>query len=185
MGMMISPEVLRRYPLFSGLDDEMIKKLAMAGEKVSIKKGDWLFREGEVAKHLYIILKGKVEIKVSLGKEDMYQVGVTRLVDGDLFGWSSLVEPYKYQLGAVATTTCELAKFDGIRLCELFTHNPAVGYIMMSRITQVIGARLVHLRIRFVSLIEGGRWEQLANQKLMYASVGGRLRPINRSLPPQ
>jgi CRP/FNR family cyclic AMP-dependent transcriptional regulator len=183
MGMMVSPEILRRLALFASLDDEMIKCIAMAGEVKIVNNDEWLFREGETAKHLYIILSGRVEIKVSLGPLDIHQIGVCSLREGDLFGWSALVDPYQYQLGAVTSTQCRLVQFDGIRLCELFTHHPSVGYIMMSRITKIIGSRLINLRIQFVSLIEGGRWERLANQKLMVMSVGGRLSPIDPSLP--
>ena len=183
MGMMVSPETLRRVDLFASLDDTMLKAIAMAGEKKDVKKGYWFFREGDPAKKVYIILKGTVEIKVSLGPQDIHQIGVSSLREGDLFGWSALVDPYTYQLGAVASSDCQLIVFDGIRLCELFTHHPAVGYIMMSRITKIIGSRLINLRVQFVSLIEGGRWERLASQKLVYMSVGGRLKPRDSSLP--
>jgi CRP/FNR family cyclic AMP-dependent transcriptional regulator len=183
MGMMVSPETLRRMDLFAGLEDSMLKAIAMAGEKMEVKKGHWFFREGDHAKQVYIIQKGAVEIKVSLGPQDIHQIGVSSLKEGDLFGWSALVDPYKYQLGAVTSSNCQLIVFDGVRLCEIFTHHPTVGYILMSRITKIIGSRLINLRVQLVSLIEGGRWEHLASQKLMVMSVGGRLKPKDSSLP--
>jgi len=182
MGMMVSPEKLRRYELFASLDDAMIKAIAMAGEVKDYKKGEWLFQEGETAKYAYIILKGRVEINVSLGPENIHQVGVSGLIEGELFGWSALVDPYRYQLGAITLSKCQMIRFDGVQLCELFTHNPSIGYIMMSRITRIIGNRLDNLRVQFVSLIEGGRWERLATEKLMVMSVGGRLFPSDASL---
>jgi CRP/FNR family cyclic AMP-dependent transcriptional regulator len=183
MGMMVSPETLRRLALFASIDDEMIKCIAMAGEVKAVEKGEWLFQEGETAKHLFIILRGRVEIEVSLGPQELHQIGVCSLMEGDLFGWSALVDPYQYQLGAVTSTQCHLVQFNGVRLCEIFAHHPSVGYLMMSRITKIIGSRLINLRIQFVSLIEGGRWQRLANQKLMVMSAGGRLNPLDPSLP--
>ena len=183
MSIMVSPETLRRFELFASLDEATLKALAMAGEKRSVDTGYWFFREGDHAKHVFIMLEGRVEIRVSLSPRDIHQIGVTSLREGDLFGWSALVDPYRYQLGAIAMTPCELVQFDGVRLCELFAHHPSVGYIMMSRITQIIGDRLINLRVRFVSLIEGGRWESLASQKLMYMSVGGSINPTDPAWP--
>lgn len=177
MGFMLSPEILRRYPLFSGIDDEIIKDLAKAGELCEVDEATWLFREGERAESLYLLLEGEVVIKIPVGTNMVYQIGITRLEQGEILGWSALVEPYEYKLGAITMTFCKLAKFDGVQLCEIMTHNPHVGYILMSRITQVIGSRLTNLRIRFVSLVEGDRYQQLAGKEPFYYFEGGRSSP--------
>jgi CRP-like cAMP-binding protein len=63
---MISPETLRRFPLFGGLQPEMIKTIAMLGEEVSYEQGTWLFREGGSADWLFLVLEGEVELSVGL-----------------------------------------------------------------------------------------------------------------------
>ncbi len=166
MGIMLSPEQLRRFPLFAGLDDPAIKTLAMASEEIRVKSGEWLFHEGDVADALYIVLDGTIEIRVKLDKKEIYHSGLCRLVEGDVLGWAALVDPYTNKLGAVAITDCRLAKMNGVRLCELMGQNPAMGYILMSRITQVIGNRFSDLCIRFISLVEEGRWQGIAGREV-------------------
>lgn len=177
MGLMVSPEILRQYPLFASIDDPLLKKVAMTGDVISAEKRTWLFREGEEANFLYLVLKGEVMIRVSIGTEILRQVGVLKLGRGEILGWSALVDPYIYQLGAECIENCELAKFDSVKLSELMTHHPHLGYLLMSRVTQVIGERLINLRIRLVSLVEGGRWEKVFGKEPYYIFEGGRLSP--------
>ena len=174
MAIMLSPETLRRTPLFASLDEDVLKQFAISGELSKKRKNVWLFREGDRAESLYLILEGEVTILVPFGNKVPQYIGISKLGEGEIFGWSALVEPYRYQLAAKTASFCNLAKFDGVKLCEIMTHNPHVGYIMMSRITQVIGDRLNHLRIQFVSLIEGEKWQNLAGEKAFYLFEGGR-----------
>jgi CRP/FNR family cyclic AMP-dependent transcriptional regulator len=177
MGKMISPEVLRRFSFFAGFDAATIKEFSMASTEVEVKKGEWLFRDGDKADGFYIILKGKIDIKVSLGEKGICQVAVSSLTKGDILGWSSLVDPYVYKLCAFASQDSRLIKMDCIRLCEMMAHQPHIGYMLMTRIAQVIGNRLVDLRVRFISLVEGERWQRLAVPRSLYVEEGGRLGP--------
>ncbi len=87
---MISPEVLRRYPYFSGISNESLKQLAMIAEEKSIPANCAMFHEGDSASHLSVILKGEVNIQYTLGNGELRTVDT--LVDGDLLMWSALVE---------------------------------------------------------------------------------------------
>jgi CRP-like cAMP-binding protein len=159
MGIMISPETLRSFALFAGLDQCMIKALAMAGEKVVVKKGEWLFYEGNVADALYVVISGTVGLKVALDREGSSHVELCTLVAGDLLGWSAVVEPGIYHLSASAMQDSTLVKWDGADLAELLTHHPAMGFKLMCRIVQVVGDRLAGFAVRFASLVEGDQWQ--------------------------
>jgi CRP-like cAMP-binding protein len=163
MSIMVSPETLRRYPLFASLDHCMIKAVAMVGEVIEVKQGTWLFYEGSRADALYMVLHGAVVLKIALDWEKSCHADLCTLVEGDILGWSALVEPYIYQMGAVAGQDSTLVKWDGVGLCELMTHSPAAGYILMCRITQIIGSRLTEFCTRFASLVEGDRWQGVAS----------------------
>jgi len=162
MGIMLSPETLRCYPLFAGLDHCAIKALSMIGEKIAVDKGEWLFYEGGEADALYLILQGRVDLMVALDHKGTRHVDLFTLVDGDLFGWSAVVEPGVYRLSAVSATDVVLARWDGVDLAELMTHHPAMGYKLMCRIVQIVGNRLAEFCVRFASLVEGDQWEHIA-----------------------
>jgi CRP/FNR family transcriptional regulator, cyclic AMP receptor protein len=159
MGIMISPETLRSHALFAGLDHCMIKALAMAGEKVIIKQGEWLFYEGNEADALYVVISGAVALKVALDHERSSHVELCTLVAGDLLGWSAVVEPGVYHLSASAIKDSTLVKWGGADLAELMTHQPAMGFKLMCRIVQVVGERLAEFAVRFASLVEGDQWQ--------------------------
>ena len=46
------------------MDDNLINQLiALPGEELHLKKGDFLFHEGDKAEHFYVVLKGRMSIK--------------------------------------------------------------------------------------------------------------------------
>jgi CRP-like cAMP-binding protein len=143
---MISPEVLRRYPYFAGIDDESIKHLAMIAEEKAVPANTVMFREGDAATHLSVILKGEVSIQYILGTGELRTVDT--LVDGDLLMWSALVEPYKAT--AVGTTTKEthLACIDAAKLRLLCEKQPVLGYRLMTQVAKLLAHRLEGARVQ-------------------------------------
>jgi len=151
---MISPETLRRFPLFSGLDPGMLKKLAMISEEVAFKTGEWFFHEGDEAESLFLILRGMIDLRIVVSDENEHRNDLTTLVEGEVMGWSALVEPHIYRLSAIAIADTHVIRMDGIRLRELMEENPEVGYLLMSRLAGAIGTRLNNMRVRLISLTE-------------------------------
>jgi CRP-like cAMP-binding protein len=154
---MVSPQQLRRLPLFAGVDCGLLKSLAMAGEEIVVPRGEWLFHEGEKADALYIILEGRIDIRIRMGLRDIAPPNLTTLREGEILGWSALVRPFVYTMGAIANSDTRLVRMDGVRLCELMEQHPEMGFSLMRRLSQVLGERLTNLRTRFVSLIDGER----------------------------
>lgn len=150
---MISPETLRRFSFFAGVEPALLKEIAMLGEEVAYQADEWLFHQGDPAEALYLILEGSVDLKMNLDEAGTRQVDVCTLVEGDVVGWSALVEPHVYTLGAVATGSTRLAKLDGAGLRNLMARDPAAGYWIMQRLTQVLARRLTNMRVRFASFI--------------------------------
>ena len=136
---MISPEVLRRYPYFAGIDDESLKQLAMIAEEKSVPAGTVMFREGDPATHLSVILKGEVNIQYVLGNGELRTVDT--LVEGDLLMWSALVEPYKSDrhrhhdqgepIGSASTP---------LKLRQLCQQDPMLGYRLMTQVAKLLVA---------------------------------------------
>ncbi len=143
---MISPEVLRRYPYFAGIDEESLKQLAMIAEEKAVPAASVMFREGDPATHLSVILAGEVNIQYMLGNGDLRTVDT--LVEGDLLMWSALVEPYKAT--AVGTTTKEtrLARIDAAKLRALCDKEPILGYRLMTQAAKLLAHRLESARVQ-------------------------------------
>lgn len=53
---------LRRVPVLSGLDDELLGRLASEVTELEIRAGDWLMRRGESGESLYLLRSGQLEV---------------------------------------------------------------------------------------------------------------------------
>jgi len=146
---MISPETLRRYPVFAGIGEESLKALAMVADEKTVPAGTRLFGEQEPATHLNVIVKGEVDIQYLLGNGEHRTVDT--LVAGDLLCWSALVEPYKTT--AVATTTQEthLVALRASKVRELCTKDPGLGYLLMTQVAKLLADRLENARIQLAT----------------------------------
>jgi len=148
---MISPEILRRYPYFAGIDDASLRQLAMiAEEKRQIPAGARLFAEGEHVKCMDIILGGEVNIQYLLGNGEMRTVDT--LVGGDLLGFSALIEPYKYTGFATTTQPTDLALIDAAKLRELCKRDPRLGYQLALEVAKMLAHRLEGARVQLAAV---------------------------------
>jgi len=143
---MVSPELLRRYPQFAGVGHETLRKLAMLAEERVIPAGTTLFREWEVANHLYLILKGAVSIRFAVGREEPRSVDAIEA--GDLAVWSALVEPYRTTGSGVATQETRMLAFEASRLRELCREDPRLGYNLMTEVIKALTSRLDGIRVQ-------------------------------------
>src|SRR4029450_5039628 len=58
----VDPEVLKKAPLFAGLEDDAATALSSAMGKLYLNKGDVLFHEGDSEDRLYIVVSGKIKL---------------------------------------------------------------------------------------------------------------------------
>ena len=85
-------EVLKKVPVFAGMDSSQLKLLAFASDRMIFKKGQAIFSEFEEAYSAFIILSGEAEVsqgseegKLLVGKvESGSIVGEVALFDDDL-----------------------------------------------------------------------------------------------------
>jgi CRP/FNR family cyclic AMP-dependent transcriptional regulator len=145
---MISPELLRRYPFFAGLGEENLNAIAVIASERDIEKGEVLFREGDAAKNLCVLMEGEVDIAFEGEGDDRFPVDT--VVAGHPFCWSSLVEPYEETATAVARGRGRLIEIDGAELRKLCDTDPEVGYLVMRNISKVLRARLKGARVQLI-----------------------------------
>jgi CRP-like cAMP-binding protein len=126
----------------------------MMADEVAVRKGDWLYTEGEHADSLYLIVAGTVELTINLDNKGTRRTELARLVEGDVAGSSAVLEPYVYTMGAVANSDGKVARIDAQALRKLMNKRPEIGYTIMRGLAQALSQRLTDLRIRFVSLTE-------------------------------
>ncbi len=162
---MVSPELLRRFPLFAGQSPYMLKEIAMISEEVELEAGQWLFQEKDEAKKLCLVLEGGIALTMYLYLNGKGQhVSMTSpMRKGEVVGWSALVKPYIYTLGAQAIEKSKVIVIDGPALVTLLDDNPEYGYLLIKKIAEVISERLVYQYIQWLSLVVDSQGQRLKN----------------------
>jgi CRP-like cAMP-binding protein len=80
-----------------------------------------IFREGEVGRHMYVILEGEVQIRKRTG-EKTTRTMIT-LKKGDIFGEMAVVEGKGRSATAIASTDCRLLRLDEEAFYDLVRKN--------------------------------------------------------------
>jgi aspartate ammonia-lyase len=130
---------LRRVPLFRGLDDDALARLAQGADRKAYAAGDYLFHEGAPRTELFVIAKGDVEIVVSPGNEE---VVVAHLGEGSFVGEGAMLddEPHHTSCRAVVETSALILGCDA--LDEIFQSDPKTARTILSEIARTITRRL-------------------------------------------
>ncbi|MCC6614061.1 MAG: cyclic nucleotide-binding domain-containing protein [Anaerolineae bacterium] len=149
---MISPELLRRFPIFAGLPPQAFADLAQMADEDMLTADTLLFQEGEEADELYLLLEGSVDLLMNLDEKGDKQIEIETLVAGEIAGWSALIAPHVYKASAAASTLVRVAVLDAVRLRAYIVAHPEHGLRIMEHLAQTIGDRLNHMRIRLISL---------------------------------
>jgi CRP/FNR family cyclic AMP-dependent transcriptional regulator len=158
---MVSPELIRRYPFFAGLDYDHIVKLSKVADERSVEAGQFFFHEGDELAVFYLVLEGAVAIVLEIPNHDVEQqiagqltgelktkdVTTSTVGTGDVFGWSGLIPPHTSTAGAKAITPCRVVVFDCEELWNIFEEDCHFGLVMAQKGAQVIRERLRDMRI--------------------------------------
>jgi CRP-like cAMP-binding protein len=131
---------VQQTELFSGMDKDFVKEVYDLTIKESLEEGDVLFREGDAARHFYILLKGRVR----LGTRETGQVVHTVSRPGEAFGWSSLVDRDVYSASAECIVPTKLLKIDREDLQTILGKDPTNGLFLFKRLAKALGERLIN-----------------------------------------
>ncbi len=147
---MVSPELLRRFPYFAKISEDSLKQVAMIADEKSYPAEHVLFREGDPADTLNIILEGEVRIQYLLGSGEMRTVDT--LVGGDILIWSAIVEPYKTTAYGTTSKPTKVVSIKAKELREICEKDPLVGYRLMQEIAKLLAHRLQNARVQLATL---------------------------------
>ena len=142
---------LGRHELFELLNPKEMETLSSASGVVKLIKGQRICREGAPATHLFILLKGRAELRRPTG------VGLGLLVDelagGSIIGVSSLMGTERYLLNATCMEDSEVLKVEGVVLRNLLEENSLVGYAIQRKISQIFFKRYVDAMERLQTVV--------------------------------
>ena len=142
--------------LFQGLAQSQIERIVAITREQQFQKGQWLFHEGQEAKHLYLVKDGAVELVIKV--EDTIEIPIAIIrPDNGCLGIGALVEPYLYSLSARCLDDSTLLVIPKTQLHELMHNDSELHCAMMTNLAKKLLDRLKETRqevkIHFMNLV--------------------------------
>ena len=138
------------HPFLAGLPADRLQRLAAHGRPVLRHTGYRLFPEHGPADRFWLLRTGVVALDFHVpGRGDIV---IERVGAGSVVGWSWLLPPYRWTLGARVAEDCHAIEFDAAGVRRLIRDDPALGHELTTRFLAVMGHRLQAARHRLVEL---------------------------------
>ncbi len=150
---MISVEWLKKTELFVGLIESHLSELLSQSTLKSYVEGETIFSQGEEAIHLFILIKGEIDLRVKT-KERLDFIASKIEKEGAVFGTASLMEPFYYNVSAICLKPSEVLLIDARWLKERMKEDSKMGMEIMKRLATIYFNRLNELRSGIPDLIK-------------------------------
>ena len=129
-----APEALRGVPLFSGLPDAIIARMASSFKTEDVSLGNKLVVEGEDRSKFFIIAQGQVEV-LSKGIHGS-NLRIALLTDGEFFGETELISDKPSEVTIRTITPCILLTLSRKDLDAVLSELPNLNEAFQKAITE-------------------------------------------------
>lgn len=136
----VDRDLLGRVPIFGGLPAEVLDKIIEAGTLVDVAAGAQLIAEGELAKCVFVVCAGELEIskRGSHGAE----VRLAVLRPADCVGEMSLIDIQPRSATVRARNPAVVFRLDHAEIARLYRSHPDVYMMLLLNIAREISRRL-------------------------------------------
>jgi CRP-like cAMP-binding protein len=137
---MINPEELKQIEFLRKLGEPHLTQIVKIARVMEHEPGSVVFRQGENAPFVYLVLGGKLGLQV----EDLGDsaIEVSRVGPGEVLAWSPVLGRLAMTATARALTRCRLAVLDVKELANLFEKDPRFEAAFLRQIAGVLSDRL-------------------------------------------
>ena len=135
-----SAEFLGQIPIFGGLSEEVLKRIAEVGTVGALPTGAQLISEGEPAHSLFVVYEGEVEI-CKRGDQGI-EVRLAVLHPGDCLGEMSLIDIQPRSATARALSPAVVFRLGHAEIGKLRGSHPEVYTLLVMNIAREISRRL-------------------------------------------
>jgi len=144
--------ILKGHELFRHLSMDEVEKISGFSERREYDQGDVIFRVGDKAEKVYILLEGEVHLHLRAGQEE-FRIVVAKVEKEDLFGISPLLASERYILEAQCTKDSEVLVVEAKKFRKLLETDSATGVLIMTEVARVYYERYVEVLNRLQSIV--------------------------------
>jgi len=150
---MVTLSTLEGLAILKDFDQDQLKKILELCSIEEFQQDQRLFLEGEMAKDMWIVIDGSVELRFEMPdartstNESMISSHSDDIPESQVFGWSCFISPYKMRLSAYCTSRrCQVIKINAEKLNKLMVSNTDIGFKIMGYLLQVVGFRFKQMQ---------------------------------------
>ena len=133
--------ILSQTDFFRGLTQRQIDQVAAVCEMQQFDSGHQVYRIGEQAKAVYVLVDGTVRMAIGFGGRNAKAGDIVRR--GDVFGWAALTPGCNQRIAtASCLSPCDILAVDGVGLMNLMEQDHTLGYRLMTQLTRLITGTL-------------------------------------------
>lgn len=142
---------LKKQILLEDISDSELEKLSKVIKEVSLKQGEFLFKEGEDTKGIYMIRSGKIGInKVT---PDGWKQTLAVLTAGSFFGELSIMEKRKHEANAAAIEKSELLKLSKEDFEKMEKDDISLALQIFKKIALIMSKNLRRMNEKFLNAL--------------------------------
>ncbi|GER01653.1 transcriptional regulator [Iodidimonas gelatinilytica] len=160
--------VLRRVPLYEGLDDTALLMVAREAHERHLEKGAPLFTQGEEALHGYVVGRGWLRLEQLTS--DGQNVVLRHMGAGDMLGTVAVLRHRPFPATPIAMEECMVLSWSVARLSEQMQRFPAIAVNAI----KVIGGRVEELQARLQEIATHRVDRRIAAALLRIVAQSGR-----------
>ena len=135
---------LQQIPMFRDLDASKLKLLAFAGQRITCRKGDLLFDEGDPPDAVYVILDGEVDVLRSGPAEEVL---LARLGRNELIGEIGVLCNKCRNARIVAYSDVQALRIEKMTFMQIVQQVPKLAMAIIRELSE----RLEHANERLAS----------------------------------
>ena len=158
---------LKQKDIFRAMNNAFLKRIINVSSTESYERENLLFRQGDLANHFYILLKGRVKLILGETGQSVYIVSHA----GEAFGWSSLIDREIYTASAECMTPVKLLRFNRERVLKILEEDPANGLVFFKRLAGILGNRLLHSYAMIATAAQTGISPSFGTGQVMATTV--------------
>jgi CRP/FNR family transcriptional regulator, cyclic AMP receptor protein len=144
----VTVEALATHPFLHNMSHDHLAALAEAAADVTFPARHRLFEDGGGASRFWLIQSGCVALDLHVPGQGRMKIDTVGM--GELLGWSWLFPPYRWHYSASAGEVTSVIEFDAAGVRELCQRDPALGFQLAIRFTEVVVDRLQSTRMRLL-----------------------------------
>lgn len=141
---MSTDTMLKGNELFKSLSVDDVDRISTFSSVKEFNANETIFIHGRPGTHVYELLDGVVRLQLPSTTHD-FNLSITKIGKGELFGLSPLLDSPRYTASAKCFTPVKVLAIEAMPLKKILQKNHPVGMDVMSRIARIYFTRYLDL----------------------------------------